>query len=60
MGSCCVTQGAQPGALGQPRGWDGIGGRREAQDGGTTYILMAVMLMYGRNQHNLVKQLPSN
>ena len=34
MGSCCVTQGAQPGALWQPRWWDGVGNGRETQKGG--------------------------
>ena len=45
MGSCNqwegVTQGAQPDAPGPPRGWDGVGGGREVQDGGTTCTLMA-------------------
>ena len=39
MRSCCIIQGAQPGALRQPRGvgW----GRREVQEGGNICILMA-------------------
>ena len=41
MESYWITQGAQPGALGQPRGvgWDGEG--REVQEGGNTCICMA-------------------
>ena len=34
MGSRCVTEGAPPGAPGQPRGWDGLGDERQAQKGG--------------------------
>ena len=33
-----MTQGAQTGALWQPRGWEGVGGGRE---GGDIRILMA-------------------
>ena len=61
MGSYCITQGAQPGALGQPRGvgWDG---RRQGGSRGREhmYIYGRFMLLYGRNQHNIVKQLSSN
>ena len=41
MGSCCITQGAQPGALWQPRGvgWSGSG--REVQEGVDVCIPMA-------------------
>ena len=40
MGSCCITQGTQPGALWQHRGWNGVGGGKEVQEGGDIYILM--------------------
>ena len=33
-----TTQGAQPGALCQPRGVDAVGGRREVQEEGDIYI----------------------
>ena len=39
MECCCITQGAQPTALWQPRGV-GCGGR-EVQEGGDICILMA-------------------
>ena len=41
MGVCCITQGAQPGALGQPRrvGWDGSG--KEFHERGNICIPMA-------------------
>ena len=44
-------------------GWDGVEGRREAQDGGghtDTYINGPFTLLYGRNQHSIIKQLSSN
>ena len=57
MESCCVTQGAQPCALWQPRrvGW---GGRWEwgLRGRGHMYTYGWFILMYGRNQHNNVKQ----
>ena len=38
--------------------WDGVGGRRDPQEGGETYI---IIYTYGwRNQHSNVKQLSSN
>ena len=51
-----MTQGTQPGALCQPRrvGWSG---RQEGGARGGIYTPMAdFMSMYGRNQHNIVKQ----
>ena len=41
-------------------GWVGVGGDREIQDGGNIYTYGRFMLMYGRNQDNIVKQLSSN
>ena len=41
MGSCCVTQRVQPGALWQPRWWDSVGSGREAQKGEACVHLMA-------------------
>ena len=40
-----------------PEGWDGLGGGREVQEGRDMYLSMADS--YGRNQHNIVKQLSS-
>ena len=36
-----MTQGAQTGALGQPRGGGGVGGGKKAQGGGDICIPMA-------------------
>ena len=57
----CMTQGVQLGALWQPRG-EGWGERREGGLRGTGHMYTCgwFMLMYGRNQHNIVKQLSSN
>ena len=42
-------------------GWYGMVGRREVQGGGGICILMAdSRLLYGSNQHDIVKQLSSN
>ena len=41
-------------------GWDGVGGGREVLEEGGVYTYGWFMLMYGRNQHNTVKQLASN
>ena len=42
-------------------GGDAVGGRREVHEGGNIYITCGrFMLMCGRNQHNIVKQLSSN
>ena len=36
------------------KGWDGMGGRFKREE---TYVYMWLfLLMYGRNQHNIVKQ----
>ena len=41
--------------------WEGVGGgEREIQDRGDVYVYSWFMLMHGRNQHNIVKQLFSN
>ena len=50
------------GALWKPRmvAWGGGGGGREIQEGGDLYTYGWFMLIYGRNQHNIVKQLSSN
>ena len=57
----CVTQGARPRALWQHRGlaW---GGRQEGGAGGRgpRETCGWLMLMWGRDQHNVVKQLSSN
>ena len=57
MGSLCVTQRAQTGAM---LGWDGVGSGREVQEGGDTYMLMIESLCYVRNQRKVEKQLCAN
>ena len=55
-----ITQGAQPHALWQPRevGW----GSQDRGSRGREYVYTYgwIILLYGRNQHNTVKQLSSN
>ena len=51
MGSYCIAQGVQSGALWQPRGM-GWCGKGEGVSRGRGWF----MLMYGRNQHNKVSQ----
>ena len=43
------------GALGQPEGWYQEGGGREIQDREHVYTCGRFMLMYGKNQYNIVK-----
>ena len=43
-----------------PEGWDGEGGRGGIQDGRHMYTHDWFMSMYGKNHHNIVKQLASN
>ena len=60
MESCYITQGAQCDALQPPTGWEGIGDGMEVQEGEKhMYIYGWFLLLYGRNQHNIVKQLSS-
>ena len=60
MESCHITQEAQCDALQQPRRWKGIGDGMQVQEGGKhMYIYGWFLLLYGRNQHNIVKQLSS-
>ena len=41
-------------------GWNGVGEGTEVQEGGDICTPVAdFMLMYGRNQHNMLKQLSS-
>ena len=49
-----------PGLSNSLEGWEGLGGGREVQEGGDMYTYGWFMLMYGRNQHNIVKQLSFN
>ena len=61
MGIYRVIQGAQPSALWQPRGMEG--GRRwevNLRGRGHMYTCDWFMLMYGRNQHNTIKQISCN
>ena len=49
------------GALWQPRGWDGVENGVEVQEVGDICKPMSyIMLIYDRDQHNIVKQLSSN
>ena len=41
-------------------GWDGVGAGRRFKKEGHMYTHGWFMLIYGRNQHNIVKQLSSN
>ena len=41
-------------------GWNGEGGGREIQEEGDMFTYDRFMLLYGRNQHNIVKQLSFN
>ena len=41
MGSCCITQGTQTGALWQVRGVDGVGGGKVVQEGENICMPMA-------------------
>ena len=43
-----------------PEGWDGEGDGRVVQDRGHMYTCGWFMSMYGKNHHNIVKQLASN
>ena len=43
-----------------PEGWDSEGGGREGQDGEHMYTHGWFMWMYGKNHHNIVKQLAYN
>ena len=61
MGSWCIRQGAelrafcQPGAVGWGGRWEGTSRER-----GHMYTCGWLLLTYGRNQHNTVKELSSN
>ena len=43
-----------------PEGWDGEGGGKGVWDRGHMYTRGWFMSMYGKNHHNIVKQLVSN
>ena len=59
MGSCYITKGAQPGCLWGPRGV-GCGGVKGSSRGrGYMYTFGWFMLLYERNQYNILKQLSS-
>ena len=40
--------------------WDGVGDGREVQEGGDMSTFGWFVLMYDRNQHNIIKELYSN
>ena len=41
-------------------GWDGVGGGREAQEEEDMYTYGRFLLVNGKNQHSIVKQLSFN
>ena len=43
-----------------PEGWAGEGGKRGVQAGGHMCTRGWFMSMYGKNHHNIIKQLSSN
>ena len=51
-GKCRITQGAQLSALNDPEGWEG-----ESRARGYIYTYGRFAPLYGRNEHNTVKQL---
>ena len=57
MGSCYITQGTQPSALWGPREV-GLEGGRDVQEEGEIYGWCVIL--YSRNQHNIVNQLSSS
>jgi len=62
---CCYDAGSsKPALCDNLEELDGLGGRRDPQEGGDIFIYThtygRLMLMYGRNQHHNVKQLSSN
>ena len=57
MGICSMTQGTQAETVTYLEGWDGEGGLIGR---GHVYTYGRFMLMFGRNQHNSVKQLSFN
>ena len=40
--------------------WDGVGGGSKVQEGRDVYTCGWFMLIHGRNQHNIIKQLAFN
>ena len=62
MGSACIAQEAHLGALWLPRGVGWVGDGKEVQEGGAIHVHTYgwFMLMYGKNQNNILKQLSSN
>ena len=52
-----MTQELQLGLCDNLEGWEGVGGGREVQKGGDICTYGWLMLVYGRNQHDIVKQL---
>ena len=55
-----MTQGAQIGALGQPRGGGGGGIGRRLKGEGTYVYLWLIHVAAWQKQHNIVKQLSFN
>ena len=54
VGSCCITQGAQPGALWWPGG-GGVGERREPHEGEERYVYV-YSYCYMAETNNILKQ----
>ena len=53
-------QGTHAGACNNLEGREEVGSGREGREGGDTCMPMVILVEYGRNQHNVVKQLSFN
>lgn len=61
MGSCPVTQGAQPAMFSDNlEGWDGVGDGQQVQEEGGIYIYIHLWLIHPVVPHNIVKHLSPN
>ena len=60
LGSIHETGHSKPVHWDNPVGGDAMGGGRGFQDGGHMYTHSWFMPVYGKNYHNIVKQLASN
>ena len=58
MGICYMTQETHMGLCDNLEVWVGVGQRLKRE--GHMYTYVWFMLLYGRNQHNIVKQLSFN
>ena len=57
MGSCCITQGAQPSVCGNLEGWDGVEvGRRFKREGTYVYLWLIHIVVWQKPGASLVAQ----